>query len=488
MSAEDDHEHRNGLLLGRPLGLREASLSSGQIRRRRDYTLRDFNRNALFSELHSYRGNDDLFYSDEGHLLTVAPTGSGKGLAAIIPNLLTYHGPIVVTDPKGENYAVTSRARRELGQSVYKLDPFRVVDDSGDCLNPLDIFTLPNSERETDAQMLAELLSLGNVGAGFDRFWHNSAYGLLSGVIAYVASLDDEGLRPSTPTAGGVDTRGQTKTRTSTPRGITTNKNGSHRTFSNLMKTLHSDDVIYNLSSVLETVGSKLPPLAYSEISSFLQKSDKERSGVLSTANSYLKAFNSERTLRTLDASSFLLNDIMLGRPISIYLIIPPDKLNSHKALLRIWIGAIMYAITSRKVIPENRTLFVIDECAQLGTFPFLESAITLCRGYGLQTWTFWQDLAQLKKLYEIGWPTMINNCGILQFFGANNFQVAKDLSDLIGIDEEDVRRLSKNEQIVVINGQANKCTKHNYRTDAEFSGKYDANPYYVHKQKKRSR
>ncbi len=483
----DDGE--SNLLLGRPLGLRPGvggAAAPRLTRRRRNFSLNGLNRDKVVGDLTHYRGVEDLGYGGEGHLITVAPTGSGKGISAIIPNLLKYPGPIVVTDPKGENYAVTSRARRALGHAVYKLDPFHIVDDRSDCLNPLDVFGLPYSERETDAQMLAELLSVGNVGEGFDPFWHNSAYGLLSGMVAFVASLNDDPVKAVVFKNSATDPANPSDPSTEKSNGrlsfLTQNPIGNACTFSNLIKTLHSDDVVYNLAVVLDDVGKFIPPLAYREIASFLQKADKERSGVLSTVNSYLKAFNTERVLGTLDESSFLLQDVMSGQPISVYLIIPPDKLKSHKALLRLWIGVIMKAITSRKVMPRSRTLFVIDECAQLGNFPFLESAITLCRGYGLQTWTFWQDLSQLKQLYKIGWPSIINNCGILQCFGANNFQVARELAKLIGIEHDDIRQLTRDEQIVVIDGQPNKCLKYNYRRDDEFSGMHDENPYYANR------
>src|SRR4051812_4199702 len=72
-------------------------------------------------------GQAPLGYGGEGHLITVAPTGAGKGRSVIIPNLLSYDGPVVVTDPKGENFAVTARARRQMGHAVYKLDPFGVT-------------------------------------------------------------------------------------------------------------------------------------------------------------------------------------------------------------------------------------------------------------------------------------------------------------------------------------------------------------------------
>jgi hypothetical protein len=82
------------------------------------------------------------------HLLTIAPTGSGKGRGVLIPNILTYCGPALVLDIRGELYQVTARRRRELGHQVVKLDPFRVIDDRTDGLNPLDVLTLEGADLE----------------------------------------------------------------------------------------------------------------------------------------------------------------------------------------------------------------------------------------------------------------------------------------------------------------------------------------------------
>src|SRR5216684_3014130 len=51
-------------------------------------------------------GRKLLRLAGEGHILTVAPTRSGKGVSAVIPNLLDHPGSIIATDPKGENFAV----------------------------------------------------------------------------------------------------------------------------------------------------------------------------------------------------------------------------------------------------------------------------------------------------------------------------------------------------------------------------------------------
>jgi type IV secretion system protein VirD4 len=117
-------------------------------------------------------------YDGEAHLITVAPTGAGNGKDVIIPNALTYTGPMILMDPKRELYAVTARGRREMGHHVVRLDPFG---DSSDALNPLEIFDLAGADVACDAQMLGELISLAALGAK-EPFWDISASALCSGV------------------------------------------------------------------------------------------------------------------------------------------------------------------------------------------------------------------------------------------------------------------------------------------------------------------
>ncbi len=320
----------------------------------------------------------------------------------IIPNLLRNRRPVIVIDPKGENYQVTARARREMGHQVVKLDPFNVTDDGTptDCLNPLDLFGLPNIDIESEAQMLAGMMSLQNRGVK-DPFWDEHGCGLLSGLIAAIVAT----------------------------------KKGGDRNLDAVFSLLMSDETSYNLAVMLDTVGKNLPKMAYREIASFLQLPEREtRGSVLATSTSYIKCFLAEPVLNTLRSSSFRLQDVVQGKPLDIFLILPSDKLRSHRGLIRLWVGTLLKAITSRKRIPKDRTMFLIDECAQLEEFAFLESIITLCRGYGLQCWTFWQDLAQLKSFYPRSWETILNNAGIIQAFGVRNYAMATQLSQLLNV------------------------------------------------------
>ena len=57
-------------------------------------------------------------FNRDGIIQVFASTGSGKGLGIVVPTLLDYPGSIVVTDVKGENYAITARQRAKFGKVV----------------------------------------------------------------------------------------------------------------------------------------------------------------------------------------------------------------------------------------------------------------------------------------------------------------------------------------------------------------------------------
>ena len=126
-------------------------------------------------------------HEGDGHLMTIAPTGAGKGVGALIPNLLRYPGSAIVVDPKGENCQVTARRRREMGQQVVVLDPFRIVSDKSDSLNPMDLLSLCGSVLDCDSEMIASQMAAGHLFS-HDPYWNDMATPLTAGLIAHVAT------------------------------------------------------------------------------------------------------------------------------------------------------------------------------------------------------------------------------------------------------------------------------------------------------------
>jgi len=390
-------------------------------------------------------GESPILYGEDRHLVTIAPTGAGKGRGVIIPNLLRFEGSVIVIDPKGETWHVTARRRKEMGQEVRLLDPFGAVSKRTDSLNPFDLFNRPGALLDADAEMLASLLA-GDVGFHKEPFWDNWGRSLMSGVIAAVSETAPK----------------------------------SERHFGKVREILMSDDAVYNLAALIES-HENLNRLSRQNISSFLPITEQTRSGILSTAQSYLKVVNSDSALRSLSKSTISLDAVRRGDPMTIYIVIPPDKLESHGALLRLWVGALMLTVMGRKRRPKRSTLFLLDECAQLGEFGPLRQSMTLLRGYGLQVWPFFQDLSQLQRLYPKDWRTIFNNAGVFQLFGVANHLMAKESSDLIGdINADTLRAMTKDQQIIsVANEKALNARLPDYLKDAPFNGLWDANPMF---------
>jgi len=332
-----------------------------------------------------------------------------------------------------------------MGQHVVCLDPCGLVTPVTDTLNPLDIFALENADLETDAQMLASWMS---DGYRFSRepFWDQQGSSLQAAVIAYVAS--------------------------SLPK--------EERNLETARRLLMSDDTVYGLAVTLDKHGENMNRMAHDEIAAFLQTTDVTRSGILATALSYIKQFHSPRMASALSNSTFDLRDIIAGKPMTVYMVLPVDKLRSHKALLKMWVGTFLKALTSRSRLPDQRTLVLLDECAQLENFPYLETVITLCAGYGVQCWSIWQDMAQLKTCYPTSWETILNNCEVLQTFGINNRHMATQWGDYLEHGPEALLTLPRERQVVHIQGQGEVCCRRpDYLNDSIFAGMFDENPLY---------
>jgi type IV secretion system protein VirD4 len=330
---------------------------------------------------------------------------------------------------------------------VVRIDPFGVLGPDGDTLNPLDLLILPGSEPDCDCEMLAELLCGGVSSFSKDIFWDNCGKGLITGLLGLAAEETDAGKR----TVGSV------------------------------LDMLYADDVDYAIAVQLDTHKFE-NQLARQELCAYLQhESDKCRPSVRSTAQSMLKCLGSKAVRRALSSTSFDLLGWLRGDPIDIYLVFPPDKLDSHRALLRVIVGSLVAVLLRRQQIPEHRTLLLLDECAQLGSLGMLKTALTLLRGYGVQTWTFWQDLAQLKHLYPGDWETVLNNSSVLQVFGLNNGWVAKGIADVLGMSVEELMHLDRGQQVLLRPGcDAEVSRKIHYLTNVIFEGRYDANPRYA--------
>ena len=397
--------------------------------------------------------------SDKGGLTRAISYNGGGHLITFAPTLLTYKGATIVIDPKGENFNVTARRRLELGSKVYVLDPFSIVTPtqisaqvygseerfafSSASLNPLD-FLIRSSGVSDDAEAQTIAVSLAE-RSGSNALWDNLATLLLTGMIQFVATS------PDVP--------------------------DSKRSMSTVVKLIFRDNLDDYIADI--TKHKRIDRFSRRAFEGFINSGgEKMRGEVISFARSYLTSLTTQSIQNSIASTTIDLDGLIKGEPITIYIVFPPSKLRAYSKLLRMWVTALMQAIMSRTSRPELNTLFLLDECAQLGELEQLRTAVTLLRGYGLQAWMFFQDLSQIEERYA-DWRNLINNCAVVQAFGLSRQMAAEPIANLIGgIDSQELVGLGGSQQLLAEAGKGTRIAElMTYWRDPVFKGLSDTNP-----------
>ena len=347
-------------------------------------------------------------YNDDGHMLTVAKTRSGKGTTQIIPELLEHDGSIFCIDPKGENAIITATARRVLhDQEVHIVDPWggvnkRLTAAGRDELpqarfNPLDMLSPDSPDLVDDAMMIADALIMADGG---DSHWSNEAKAMVMGFIIHL---------------------------------VTSPKEEGRRTLGRLREilSLHPSDFQNLVSSDMAEEGH---PLAQSAANRIMQKSEKELSSVISTAQQNTHFLESDMIKESLSQSDFSFDALTQNEgKVSVYLVIPPERLKTHGRWLRLLVSMALTAMARGTKKPDKPTLFLLDEFAALGKLDVVEQAYGLMAGYGMIIHAILQDFSQLQDLYGRRWQTFIANTSMLQCFGTRDLLTAEYISKLCG-------------------------------------------------------
>ena len=335
-----------------------------------------------------------LCADDFQHVLLFAPTGSGKGVGFVIPNLLFWEQSVIVHDIKGENFELTSGYRKnKLGQECYYWNP---ADPNGlsHCYNPLDWIS------DKPGQMVDDVQKICNLVLPEQEFWQNEARSLMLGIILYLCAVPEK----------------------------TTS-------FGEVVRTMRSDDVVYNLAVVLDTIGGKIHPVAYMNIASFLQKADKERSGVVSTLNSALELWANPLIDTTTASSDFDLQT-MKKRKQSVYVGVTPDNLQRLEPLLKVFYQQATDFMTRNmpKKDEPYGVMYMLDEFPSLGEMPQFQVGIAYFRGFRVKLFLIVQDTQQLKGIYEeAGMNSFLSNSYYRVTYSANNIETANMISQLVG-------------------------------------------------------
>jgi len=360
-----------------------------------------------------------MHYAGENHLVTVGKPGTGKGTTAIIPTLLQFGGSCIVIDPKGQNAAITARARGLLGHKVFILNPFNVLPDhlntKGEHVqnlagfNPLDRIKADSDSFVADVRSLAQALIISNDKT--NPHFPDAARELVSALLMHVCLNR----------TGDKRTLGEVRALLCSEGTDATENNHDKKEAKPSPWELLIDDMT---QSDFQPLRQKAAQFAYLT---------KEVQSIISTARTQLAFLDDPAICKALESSSFHFEDLKREK-ITVYLVLPFKQIEAQGRWLRLLITSALEALTDEPRKDDGRVLFMLDEFAQLGRLPAIERALALVRGYGVQLWPFVQDLPQLKSVYPDRWESFLSSAGVAQFFTPNDKMTADYMSERCGL------------------------------------------------------
>ncbi len=336
------------------------------------------------------------------HVLCFAPTRSGKGVGLVVPTLLAWPGSAIVHDIKGENWERTAGWRARFGR-VLRFDP---TDPASAAYNPL-LEVRCGVQEVRDVQNVADVLVNPEGSLERRNHWEKTSHSLLVGAILHVLYAG-----PDRTLAGVANL-------------LSDPGRPIEATLRAMMTTPHLD--------------GRPHPVVASAARELLNKSDNERSGVLSTAMSFLGLYRDPVVARVTSRCDWRIADLVANeRPTTLYLVVPPSDISRTKPLVRLVLNQIGRRLTEdlHDRDRRHRLLLMLDEFPALGRLDFFESALAFMAGYGLKSFLIAQSLNQIEKAYGPN-NSILDNCHVRVSFATNDERTAKRVSDALGTATE---------------------------------------------------
>ncbi len=348
-----------------------------------------------------------LRHDGDEHVLVIAPTNTGKSVGVSLPTGLVWRHSYIALDLKGENFQITSGLRAGFGPV------FRFAPTSADTHRYNPLTQIRRGEAEVrDAQVLADML-VDPEGALRERsHWQLRAFELLVAALLWtlyvektksLARLAELLADPNRPVLGLLE---------------------------DMLRRPIKDGAPH--------------PVVAAGARQLLDMADAERSGVISTALGFLALYRDPVLAKATEVSDFAIEELIVGdRPVSLYLVIPPEEISRLRALLRLVINQILKRLTeiaSQRQGPGlsggRRVLLMLDEFPQLGRLDFFEHALAYIRGYRIRACLVAQSLNQIVQAYGEH-SSILDNAHIRVAFACNDERTAKRISDMLGVTTE---------------------------------------------------
>jgi len=380
-----------------------------------------------------------LIDNSPGHVMMIAKTGGGKGVAVVIPTLITWKGSTITNDVKGDNWLYTAAYRRSLGHKVFRFEATADGIERVSChYNPMVEIRKGTVYEYQDARNIA--LAIVSPDRTKDPFFAPSAGVYLTAVIIHVLYMVKNRI------ANLADVY----------NFITSPQFSEDQKLQQMINSEHNSDgpedlfyKIYNDITILKT-GEELPrthPSVSKIGAEMADRADKERSGIIGCAKIDLEAFIIPTIARNTAYSDFRISDLMNSKvPMDLYFVTNPNSIDITAVLLKLFITQILYILTDNMELNKkgeniaflHDLLLVLDELTAIGKIDMLHKLIPLIRGWGMKALIIIQDMKQLKATYGEN-NSFLGNMATTLYYTTNDVDTAKYVETRLGNKTEKI-------------------------------------------------
>ncbi|EKS9798973.1 type IV secretory system conjugative DNA transfer family protein [Burkholderia cepacia] len=357
-----------------------------------------------------------LTFAGQQFVMLAAPTRSKKGVAVVIPNLLTYPDSVVELDIKGEGFDITSKYRQQCGQQVFRWAPF---DEGGytHCWNPLEkIAKLAPHIRIGRLQMIAARLY--HTPDARNKFFYDSAADLFLGVALYLMETTGnctfgQVLREAVPVRPDVKLRD------------------------------HLADMMNR-----EVNGEPLSGDCLGALGRLMASPDETMLNITKTFTSGLMLFANPIVDAATSRCDFQVDQVR-RQPMSIYLVLPAAKMAIAGLLANLfftqWIEENLEVLPEADASLRYQCLGILDEATSVGKIEVLDKANAFIAGYNIRLLTILQSKSQGEDAYgKLGMRTLVTNHALKIIYPPRDTEDAKEVSETLGYFTEKSKSSSR--------------------------------------------
>lgn len=352
-------------------------------------------------------GGRDIGVDDESHMVTIAQSGAGKSVTVIWPNLVKYPYPdsVFVLDPKGEHAQNTSGHRSAMGQRVIVLDPFEMTNGLQlHGLNPLAHLDVNSPRAAEDIKAIADACVIPAAKSdATDQHFDNLKRAMIAGVIAQTISSEPK----QNHNLPFVYERLMDL--------------GDEKAFENFLNDMRHNSACGDLPRRAVTL--------------YEMAGKNEKGSIFTSTIACLEWVASDGMRELLLRDDFQFSQIRTEQ-MSVYVVLDFDAMKPDRQgrFMRVMMNLAFQACRDIPLPADRsrrRTLFILDEVAQVGSMPSLKSAYQTLRSYNTKIWAFYQQFQGLAD--QVDDTTAITGNSTKQFFGCEDEITAEAIEKLLG-------------------------------------------------------